>query len=149
MGWRLCRPDELQLHGGGVMNFELRISQREESSLRKLWHMCGLALCLNENLDYVSPTIGTDATGSQHIGIITGRAPHFLRPVTPAPGCVGPRNTHGSLTSRPAGSGNEPQSLGWKSNEWRMRHGRQLTGITLLWLVGPNIGWDCFSHNVL
>ena len=30
-----------------------------------------------------------------------------------------------------------------------MRHGLQLAGIALLWLVGQDIGWDCLSHNGL
>ena len=30
-----------------------------------------------------------------------------------------------------------------------MRHGLQLAGITLLWLAGLNINWDCLGHNRL
>ena len=30
-----------------------------------------------------------------------------------------------------------------------MRHGSQLAGINLLWLAGPNIGWDVISRNGL
>ena len=32
----------------------------------------------------------------------------------------------------------------WQQHcQWGMRHGLQLAGITLLWLVGLNIPWDC------
>ena len=30
-----------------------------------------------------------------------------------------------------------------------MRHGLHLAGITLLRFAGPNVGWDCLSHNGL
>ena len=30
-----------------------------------------------------------------------------------------------------------------KDCQWGMRHGLQLAGITILWLVGLNIDWDC------
>ena len=35
------------------------------------------------------------------------------------------------------------QTCWYKDCQWVMRHGLQLVGITLLWLVCLNIGWDC------
>ena len=38
----------------------------------------------------------------------------------------------------------------WHSDcQWDMRHGVQSPGITLLWLVGLNKGWDCLNCNGL
>ena len=52
--------------------YEFWISQREEILLRKLWHLCGLALCLDENLAYDTPAIGIDDASSQHTGSSQG-----------------------------------------------------------------------------
>ena len=46
-------------------------------------------LCLDENLNYFSLAIGTDAAGSLCTRIITGWAPHFLTPDITVSGCEG------------------------------------------------------------
>ena len=55
----------------------------------KPWHPCDIALCLDENLHYISPAIGTDGA-SEFTGVITGWAPHFLTPATLMSGFVRP-----------------------------------------------------------
>ena len=97
------------------MNFEYSSGRR--FCWGNQWHLCGLALCLDENLDIFSSAIGTDTAGSQCTRVITGRAPHFLTPATPVSGCVGV-GTHTQFPDKAAGwFGAKPRSLAWKSNE--------------------------------
>ena len=101
---------------------EFWISQRYEMLLRKLWHLCAVALCLDENLNYVSPTIGTDAAGSQHTGIMQRTSTPFLHTCFLSVWLYRAGNTHCHLIRQPAGSRSKPRSMAWKSNELLLDH---------------------------